>query len=269
MNYPKEKPVAIDFDFFYSGLCAMRTIPYSNETEFCIEGDPEYDCCWLGCLRGENPYWLGLVPDGSQAYDFATAEELMDANVFHGKSLRQLWPQVRFYTIGDIDPITWLSRYSHRGHHLEIGKMRPKDYVRKGYVHWKSWQETYTGLIGDQFLANQTLKKCQTIAHRWPGNTLLVHLDGEVVGYGCYILHEDGSGEVSAIYLLKKAQGLGIGRKLMDEILENLKDCDPITLWVLKGNNQAIGFYEHYGFRLDGNEKATPFGTELRMTYNH
>lgn len=268
MSHSQIIPVTLDFDFFLSGLRAMCVVPYCSETSFCIEDDTEYRCCWLGCLKGEKPYWFGLVPDGSQAYEFATAEELIDAKVFRGSSLRALWPKVRFYTIGDIDPMTWLSRYTHRGHHLEIAKMRPDDYDQKSYVHWKSWQETYTGLMDERYIANQTLEKCRNIAHRWPGNTLLVHLDGQIVGYGCYISHEDGTGEISAIYLLKEAQGLGIGRRLMDALLEKLAGHHPIVLWVLKGNDRAIGFYEHYGFRMDGTEKTAPVGTELRMTCN-
>lgn len=39
----------------------------------------------------------------------------------------------------------------------------------KGYVHWKSWQETYTGLIDQEYLTNhQTLEKSLLTAHRSP-----------------------------------------------------------------------------------------------------
>ncbi len=151
---------------------------------------------------------------------------------------------------------------------LEIREMRPEDYGAKGYVHWKSWQETYTGLIKERFILNQSLEKFQSIAHRWPQNTLVAEVDGKIVGYSCYGKGEDGSGEVIAIYLLKEVQGTGLGRKLMDAAIAQLADCSPITLWVLKGNDQAINFYKHYGFRLTGEEKAIPLGIELRMAYN-
>ena len=150
----------------------------------------------------------------------------------------------------------------------EIREMRPEDYDAKGYVHWKSWQETYAGLIEERFILNQSLEKCQNIAHRWPQNTLVADLDGKIVGYSCYGKGEDGSGEVIAIYLLREAQGAGLGRKLMDVAMEQLAGCSPITLWVLRGNDHAIGFYEHYGFRLTGEEKVIPLGTELQMSYN-
>ena len=115
---------------------------------------------------------------------------------------------------------------------LQIRDMRPEDADSKGYVHWKTWQETYTGLMEEKYLANQTPDKCRAIA------------------------------------LLREYQGLGLGRKLMDATMDKLNSCTPITLYVLKGNDHAIGFYEHYGFRFDGTSQEISAGTELRMFYH-
>lgn len=150
---------------------------------------------------------------------------------------------------------------------LEIRDMRPEDMDDKGYVHWKSWQETYTGLIEPQYITSQSLEKCRNIAHRWPENTLVAELDSKIVGFACYGKTDPGANEIIAIYLLKEAQGLGLGRRLMDAAFLRLDPNRPVVLWVLKGNDQAIGFYAHYGFRLDGTTKDSSIGTELRMTY--
>ena len=150
---------------------------------------------------------------------------------------------------------------------LEIRQMQPEDYNRKGYVHWKSWQETYAGLIDEAYLEKQSLEKCQAIVRRWPDNTLVAVLDGIVIGFGCFVQRDAGCGEISAIYILKEAQGKGIGRMLMDSLLMQLSGSNSIILWVLKGNDKAIRFYEHYGFRLTGVEKDIPLGTELQMCY--
>ncbi len=148
---------------------------------------------------------------------------------------------------------------------LVIREMGPKDYDAKGFIHYQTWRETYTGLMDEHYISNQTLEKCQYIARRWPQNTLVAEVDGTIVGFGCYILSEDGSGEISAIYILKSAQKQGIGIKLMDSMLMRMQTRHPISLWVLKGNEHAIGFYEHYGFHLDGTIKDSAVGTELRM----
>ena len=141
----------------------------------------------------------------------------------------------------------------------------------RGYVHWKSWQETYTGLMPAEYLAKQTLEKCVAIAHRWPERTLIAK-DGErVVGFACYGVCDDeslsGAGEVYALYVLQEYHGRKVGYALMNAAVELLRDHERIALWVLKGNERAIRFYERYGFRFDGTEKVEAVGTELRMVY--
>lgn len=159
---------------------------------------------------------------------------------------------------------------------LIIRAMTRKDADARGYVHWKSWQETYPGLVDDAYLsACMTLEKCQEIARQRPENTLIAELNGKIVGFSCYCPCRDtdmsGCGEIQSIYVLKEAQGLGIGRKLMDAAIAKLADYSTIVLWVLQGNDPAIDFYEHYGFRLDGATAPIMTGapnTELRMIYH-
>ena len=69
---------------------------------------------------------------------------------------------------------------------VNIHPMRPEDTDGKGFVHWKSWQETYTGRMPEAFIARQTLEKCQENARRRPENTLVVRLNGKIVGFSCY-----------------------------------------------------------------------------------
>lgn len=153
----------------------------------------------------------------------------------------------------------------------EIRDMGPEDADGKGYVHWKSWQETYSGLIPEASLTKRTLERCQDVARRWPENTLVAELGEKIVGFACYGLcrDEDSSdrGEVIALYVLQEAQGLGIGKALMEAALEKLSAYNTIAIWVLKGNEQAIGFYEHFGFRFDGAAQEIEVGTVLRMIY--
>ena len=148
-----------------------------------------------------------------------------------------------------------------------IRDMFPEEADSKGAVHFQTWQETYTGLIGEEHLSKQTLEKCQEIARRWPDNTLIAQADGKIVGYCCYGKEETGTGHIFALYLLKEAQDQGIGRQLLDKAMERLSGCSSITLGVLENNRQAIGFYEHYGFRFTGISQSLGIGTELEMSF--
>ncbi len=144
----------------------------------------------------------------------------------------------------------------------------------KGRVHHQSWQETYAGLIDAEYLNGMTEEKCIKIARQWRDN-ILVAKDGEkVIGFAAYGAYRDDTlpdcGEVYAIYVLREYHGKKVGYNLMNAAVAQLKDYEKIALWVLKGNERAIGFYTKYGFQFDGTEQEILLGTpntELRMIY--
>ena len=56
----------------------------------------------------------------------------------------------------------------------------------------------------------------------------------------------------------------------MSAAVAKLSGYEKIALWVLKGNERAVRFYESYGFRPDGTEAEIMLGapnTELRMIF--
>ena len=149
-----------------------------------------------------------------------------------------------------------------------------EDMDGKGYVHWKSWHETYTGLIDPAYMERITLEKCMDMAHRWPQNMMVAKDGDKVIGFIGYGEHRDEAltdcGEVSAIYVLADYYGQKVGYELMNAAFDKLAEYKRIAVWVLKGNDRAIRFYERYGFRFDGTEKEVKLGTpntELRMVY--
>ena len=155
-----------------------------------------------------------------------------------------------------------------------ITPMTPADTEGKAYVHWKAWQETYAGLVDPGYLEGLTLEKCGEIARRWPDNLLVAKAAGRVVGFAgfgpCMDPDSPNCGEVYSLYVLREFQNRKIGYALMNAAVEKLKDYRKIVVWVLRGNEKAIRFYERYGFRFDGVSKEILLGTpnvELRMVY--
>ena len=115
-----------------------------------------------------------------------------------------------------------------------IKKMESEAEIQgKGYVHYKSWHETYAGLIDADYLETQTLEKCIAIAHKWPDN-ILVAKDGErVAGFvGCGAYRDDtlpACGEVFAIYVLAEYHGQRVGYELMKAAIEKLSAYKKIA----------------------------------------
>ncbi len=73
------------------------------EVEFSVDGDPAYDGCYLGKTvdkaTHQCAYWYGLAEDGSQAYDYDNPEAFVNAKVFHGRSIKQLWSRISIFSI--------------------------------------------------------------------------------------------------------------------------------------------------------------------------
>ncbi len=140
-----------------------------------------------------------------------------------------------------------------------IRKADESDAYGKGFVHYHSWLETYTGLISQDYLDNLTLDRCVNIAKKHPENTFVAEVNNQIVGFACYMNSRDKDlldrGEITAIYVLKKSQGLGIGKRLVLTCFSALESFKTVSLWVLKSNQQAIDFYEHLGFVKDSVEK--------------
>ena len=90
----------------------------------------------------------------------------------------------------------------------------------KGYVHYKSWQETYAGLVDDNYNKNLTPEKCIEMAHRRPDNLLIAKDEDKVIGFVGYGPFRDDSlseyGEIFAIYVLKEYLGKEAGFALMN-----------------------------------------------------
>ncbi len=147
----------------------------------------------------------------------------------------------------------WAARFS-------IQQMKPDHYAGKGYVHYQAWRESYRGLMGDQVLDGQTLEHCREMAAAYPENTLVLldqNRSDQVAGFACYapearsFVSLPEASEIVALYLLHAYKGLGLGCRLMEACLSRLPH-PAVSLFVLRDNLPAIGFYRHMGFRFTG-----------------
>lgn len=158
-----------------------------------------------------------------------------------------------------------------------IRKYTADDADGRGMVHYQSWKETYSGLMPAEYLDKLRLDKQIEIARKHTDNTLVAVVGEKVVGFGCYLQNSrefasvKPSSEIVALYILKEYQGCGIGKALINAVKDELTEKN-ILLFVLKGNEQAIKFYEHMGFSFTGKSisQEVSGGTleELEMIYH-
>jgi GNAT superfamily N-acetyltransferase len=149
---------------------------------------------------------------------------------------------------------------------MAVRPATPDDASAIARVHVAAWTEAYDGLLPPEVLARQDAAER---AARWRAMmeggaegghraAIAVALDGagEVAGFAsCGEARDDAlrarglTGEVSAIYLLRRTQGRGLGRGLMVWAAETLRarGHKGLGLWVLAGNRPARAFYERLG----------------------
>lgn len=141
------------------------------------------------------------------------------------------------------------------------------DVLGKAYVHYKSWQETYKGMIDPDYLRSRTLAKCEQIANEEQDGVLIAKERNRVIGFVRYGAYRDdtlpGAGEIYAIYLLEEYHDRGIGCTMMKEALKALSAYRTVAMWVLAENKRAIKFCEHRGFALDGTNAIVMLGSPM------
>lgn len=89
---------------------------YCIEIEFSVTGYPEYQSCWMGKMpdkrnKGQELYWYGLIPDGSEAYNYDSFQDFSCSSVFRGKSLKEIWDSVEILSIDGCDPEDGIQAY--------------------------------------------------------------------------------------------------------------------------------------------------------------
>lgn len=128
-----------------------------------------------------------------------------------------------------------------------------------GRVIYTAWGETYKGLMPDSILEGRSLERWVQRTKENSENKYIAFANGkavEIVGFlpqARDFVTDNESGEIMALYVLKEYQKQGIGKALMNKALKDISS-DKVTLFVLKGNENALEFYKHMGFELTGKE---------------
>jgi ribosomal protein S18 acetylase RimI-like enzyme len=134
----------------------------------------------------------------------------------------------------------------------------PADAEELARVHVRSWRETYRGMLPDAYLARMSepgFARRFRRALTFPGPnelTLAAATPQGLVGYvqaGPSRAGVEGEAEVATLYVLREAQGLGLGKRLLLGAARAMaaQCARSLMISVLQDNAAARGFYEHLG----------------------
>jgi len=176
---------------------------------------------------------------------------------------------------------------------LTVRPALPGDERGVARVHVDAWRLAYRGLIADEVLSALSLADSAgrwrawleaSVAGRPTDHTpdvthrMLVATSGDrIVGWVTFGPARDATAsadhEVAGLYVHPDSWSRGVGGTLLDAVEADLssRGATEAYLWVLAGNERAIGFYERHGWMSDGAEKLGDAGgarqlRELRHT---
>lgn len=141
-----------------------------------------------------------------------------------------------------------------------ISLVRPaeiRDAGRIAQVHVATWRSAYRELLPQEFLASLSETHYE---ERWARTlsdaTARVYVAEDSAGVAGFASggreragEERYGGELYAIYVQPRAQGRGFGHRLVQAVVEGLRErgFTDMIVWVLRDNSAARGFYERLG----------------------
>lgn len=136
-----------------------------------------------------------------------------------------------------------------------IRKIRKDDAYDVIHVVTISWNETYKGIVPDDFLEllkHNEQERVEKFHANFSEDTYVLEVDNKVVGFAKYGTADSeefpNTGELKALYIINKYQKYGYGRMLVDKVKETLKSMgyNKMIITCLKGN-PSNEFYKHVG----------------------
>jgi GNAT superfamily N-acetyltransferase len=137
------------------------------------------------------------------------------------------------YGIRDVQRITWLKTYPNSEEGITI-----EDIIKKFEI-----DKTYEG---KEKIEERKKKYEDKNTGIW-----VAEADGSVVGF-CMAIKEGEHNRVGAIYVLPIYHRKGLGGQLIEKAFIWLGDRKDILINVARYNNQAINFYNKFGFLETG-----------------
>ncbi|MBX9730694.1 MAG: GNAT family N-acetyltransferase [Sphingomonas sp.] len=162
---------------------------------------------------------------------------------------------------------------------VRVRRANAADSAAIGALHVAAWRETYAGLLSQaeieaMSVAARTAQwRAQISAGTARGVYVAEEQDG-IIGFGACTSERDPAlvaagytGEVPALYILRRGQGRGTGRLLMRAMARRLiaEGDRNMALWVLSTNTPARAFYERLGGKIvtergTGHDAETAYG---------
>ncbi|WP_158555842.1 GNAT family N-acetyltransferase [Peribacillus glennii] len=143
---------------------------------------------------------------------------------------------------------------------MKIRNAAPGDARGITHVHINSWNTTYKGIVPESYLRSLDFEDKaafweKIIAEGKSIVSIAENDSGEIVGFASGGKEQTSDpeylGEVYAIYILESHQRMGLGKKLIKPVIEELinRGFPNLVIWALE-KNACRSFYESLGGKI-------------------
>jgi ribosomal protein S18 acetylase RimI-like enzyme len=153
-----------------------------------------------------------------------------------------------------------------------IRKAEIEDAMGIAKVQVDSWRTMFEGIVPKEYLESLSYDKREPIWKRavMENNLYIADENGQVIGFSVGGKERTGNyetfpGELYSIFILKKYQGTGIGRLLVQSVVDDLKKkkLNSMLIWVIE-ENPACRFYDALGGKKIDTREIEIGGKKLR-----
>lgn len=143
---------------------------------------------------------------------------------------------------------------------IEIRLADEDDINTIGWLAQQIWPLAYAQILSEaqlQYMLQLIYHPAALKAQMDEGHTFLIaEMDDEPVGFASYSpLRDEGLYKLHKLYVLTHLHGKGLGKALLDFVVEEIRDLGASTLRLnVNRHNKAKRFYERYGFAIVGEE---------------
>ncbi|WP_027000652.1 GNAT family N-acetyltransferase [Eisenibacter elegans] len=141
---------------------------------------------------------------------------------------------------------------------LNLTTASAQDWARIQALAHATWPDTFGNILTQEqiaYMLDWMYSQSSLLEQMQRGDVFLIaHDAAQDLGFAGYALHtpEAGYCKLHKLYIHPQAQGRGLGRKLLDEVVAATRKAalHTLSLNVNRYNQAAIAFYQHYGFRI-------------------
>jgi len=143
----------------------------------------------------------------------------------------------------------------------------PEDASQLASVFLDCWRISYAQVMPAALVEGMTAQQALVMwadALTRPDQTIIAATEDEpphaVLGFVGFRLDADAVGYVSSLYVSPNLQGGGVGRLLLGQAEQRLRDSGARTarLWVFEANAPSRAFYARQGWEPDGRRETLP-----------